>query len=102
MQNHINSNEIIVENGTAPLLAFPHIKKFKKKHVTDIIAGYKVAVKKAALFHSLPFIVLYKRAEKYPAIKPIKTYKNIAAVIRAPREAGDNIPSIAKTKIKII
>lgn len=30
-------------------------------------------------------------------MRPIKTYKNIAAVIRAPRDAGESIPSIAKT-----
>lgn len=28
----------------------------------------------------------------------MKTYKNIAAVMSAPLDAGDNIPSIAKTK----
>jgi hypothetical protein len=28
----------------------------------------------------------------------MKTYRKIAAVIRAPREAGDSIPSIAKTE----
>jgi hypothetical protein len=30
-------------------------------------------------------------------MRPIKTYRKIAAVIRAPREAGDSIPNIAKT-----
>lgn len=76
------------------------MKKFKKKQVPKIIAGYKVAVRKAAFFHSRPFIVLYNLAEKYPAIRPMKTYKNIATVIRAPLDAGDNIPNIAKTKRK--
>ena len=71
MNTHINNNEIIVEKGTAPLLAFPHMKKFKKKHEQAIIAGYKVAVRKAARFHSLPFMVLYSLAEKYPATRPM-------------------------------
>lgn len=97
MKNHMRSNEIMVENGTAPLLDFPHIKKFKNMQVVAIIDGYKVAVNNAARFHSRPFMVLYSLAEKYPAIRPIKTYRNIATVIKAPLEAGDNIPSIAKT-----
>lgn len=88
---------IIVENGTAPLLALPQMKKFKKNIVVAMIAGYSVAVKNAALFHSLPFIVLYSLAEKYPAMRPMNIYKNMAAVVRAPRDAGDNIPIIAKT-----
>lgn len=29
-------------------------------------------------------------------MRPMKTYRKIAAVIRAPREAGDSIPNIAK------
>lgn len=60
--------------------------------------GYKVAVKNADFFHSRPFIVLYNRAAKYPAIIPMNTYINIPDVIRAPREDGESIPSIAKTK----
>jgi hypothetical protein len=31
-------------------------------------------------------------------MRPIKTYRKMAAVIRAPREAGDSIPNIAKTE----
>jgi hypothetical protein len=30
---------------------------------------------------------------------PINTNRNIAAVIRAPLEAGNNIPNMAKTEI---
>jgi len=34
---------------------------------------------------------------------PIKTNRNVAAVSRAPLEAGDNIPNMANTvRIKII
>lgn len=73
------------------------MKKFKKKHVPNTMPGYNVAVKNAPRFHSRPFIVLYRRAEKYPAIKPIITYRNTADVISAPLDAGDNIPSIATT-----
>lgn len=57
-----------------------------------------IVTKNAALFHLRPLIVLYNLAETYPAIRPIKTYKKMAAVIRAPREAGDNIPNMAKTR----
>lgn len=89
-----------MENGTAPLLAFPHMKKFRKKKVTAMIAGYNVAVKNAALFHSRPFIVLYNLAEKYPAIKPMNMYSRMEAVVSAPLDAGDNIPIIAKTVTK--
>ena len=32
----------------------------------------------------------------------MKTKRNIAAVISAPREAGDNIPNMANTKISQI
>ena len=32
----------------------------------------------------------------------MKTKRNIAAVISAPREAGDNIPNMANTKISKI
>jgi hypothetical protein len=39
MKTHMKSNEIIVENGTAPLLALPQMKKFKKKQLQAIIAG---------------------------------------------------------------
>lgn len=62
------------------------------------IPGNNIAVRKAALFHSRPFMVLYKRAEKYPAIKPMNTYNMIAAVISEPLEDGDNIPNIAITE----
>lgn len=31
----------------------------------------------------------------------MKTYNNIPDVISAPRDAGDNIPNMATTKIKI-
>lgn len=64
--------------------------------------GYNVAVRNALRFHSRPFIVLYRRAEKYPAIKPMNTYNNIPDVISAPRDAGDNIPNMATTKTKLL
>ena len=52
----------------------------------------------AAFFHSLPRIVLYNLAEKYPAISPEKTKRKIAHVPRAPLLAGESIPNIAKTE----
>lgn len=44
---------------------------------------------------------LIKQYSKYHYYKtyPINTNRNIAAVIRAPLEAGDNIPNMAKTEI---
>lgn len=94
----MQSNDSIVVKGTAPLECLSQIKKFKKKHVPKTMPGYSVAVKNAPRFHSRPFIVLYKRAEKYPAINPMKTYKKIPDVIRAPRDDGDSIPNIATTE----
>lgn len=64
MPNHKQSNEIIVLNGTAPLECLSQMKKFKKKHVPNIIPGYSVAVKNAPRLQSRPFIVLNRRAEK--------------------------------------
>lgn len=84
-------------NGTAPLECLSQMKKFKKKHVPNTMPGYKVAVRNALRFHSRPLNVLYKRAEKYPAMSPIKTYRKIPDVIRAPRDEGDSIPIMATT-----
>lgn len=46
-------------------------------------------------------IVAKKENTKSMKTYPIKTYKKIAAVINAPLEAGDSIPSIAKTKVSL-
>lgn len=63
----------------------------------NTIPGQNIAVSTAERFHSFPFIVLYNRAEKQPAMSPIKTYSMMATLISAPRELGDNIPNIAMT-----
>lgn len=80
MPNHSNNSDIIVVKGTAPLDDLSQMKKFKMKPVLlsipiykykhlpiyktkeqtypKTIPGYNVAVRKAARFHSRPFIVL--------------------------------------------
>lgn len=100
MPNHKHSSESIVLNGTAPLECLSQMKKFKTKHVPNTIPGYNVAVRNALRFHSRPFNVLYKRAEKYPAMSPMKTYNRIQDVIKAPRDEGDSIPIMATTAIE--
>ena len=48
----------IVRKGMAPLECLPQMKRLMKNPIANTMEGYKVAVRNAAAFHSLPFIVL--------------------------------------------
>ena len=63
MPNHMAPMDSMVVKGIAPLECLPQMKKLMKTPREKMMPGYKVAVKKAALFHSFPFNVLYNRPE---------------------------------------
>ena len=57
MPNHMAPIDSMEVNGMAPELCLPQMKKLTKNPRPKMTPGYRVAVEKAAFFHSLPFVM---------------------------------------------
>ena len=54
MPNHMAPIDSMEVKGMAPELCLPQMKKLTKNPRPKMTPGYRVAVEKAAFFHSLP------------------------------------------------